>query len=186
MHYYFHQLLHFLSRMHRDSETQRGMARTKRVQTKTFDCAFRVTLLFGIFYACLLLYGLIIIVLPSLTYCSEVYLTILMIVCSALMVCFYVTTLAQGMRLKKRQSNVINTSSTLVVNPLTIIGCIPWFIRCLSVAVYARHETRDEGACFVFLFLNIVGSSLAMVTSFRCFFLNILSSTFDETDYVRN
>lgn len=158
------------------------MQYTRRNTDKMLDCAFCMSLLFCIFYTCLLFYGLVIMGLPSLMYCSEVYLTSFMIVCSALMVCYYVTALANGMRLRKRKFNVINTLSMLIVNQLTIIGCIPWFIRCLFIAVYPGSDFHDAGACFVFLFLNIMGSSFAMVTSFRCVFLNILRNTFSRDD----
>ena len=143
---------------------------------KYFKLAFGITVLFCIFYSGLLLYGLIIIGLPSVAYCGEVYMSILMTVCSALMVCFYMTAIMQAVIVQRNKFTWVNTLSTVIVNELTILGCIPWFLRSLFFTVYPTDHPVQSDACSVFVFLNIVGSCFAMVTSFRCVFLNILGN----------
>ena len=143
---------------------------------KCFKLAFGITVLFCIFYSGLLLYGLIIIGLPSIAYCGEIYMNILMTVCSALMVCFYMTALIQAVIVQKNKFTWVNRFSPMIVNDLTVLGCIPWFLRSLSFIIYPSDQQVQSDACSVFVFLNIVGSCFAMVTSFRCVFLNILGN----------
>ena len=148
----------------------------KMLTMRCFNLAFGITVLFCLFYSSLFLYGLIIIGLPSIAYCGEIYMTILMTVCSALMVCFYMTALIQAVIVQRNKFTWVNTLSTVKVNKLTILGCLPWFLRSLSFTVYPSDYPVQSDACSVFVFLNIVGSCFAMVSSFRCFFLNILGN----------